>query len=211
MLELTDVQARLGSLTDVFVDAHLVAANRMKKFGEAVPEAIAALNSTERANVMHGQVRQLVLVDVESRSDVRQVHWNSLLFLIGIGDDVLVRFKYLGHGRPANVHTEQQHLLERQQYDEQMWSALDESGFKDAPTLVTCGYTLDGMDIGKVSIRRDCIGREPWSFEIYGGTAVVEPMMLKGLSIDETRPARVTSKSKKRDGQTGTDDNSSGK
>ena len=42
------------------------------------------------------------------------------------------------------------------------------------PTLLTCGYTLDGDKIGRIVVRRDCIGHPPWHYEIYGGRTAVE-------------------------------------
>jgi hypothetical protein len=59
--------------------------------------------------------------------------------------------------------------------------------------MLTCGYTLDdGIELARVEIRRDCKGHQPWSFDIYGGEAVAEPLVFPGMT-DTTRPATVTS------------------
>ncbi|MFZ1926261.1 MAG: hypothetical protein WAU42_08985, partial [Solirubrobacteraceae bacterium] len=80
----------------------------------------------------------------------------------------------------------------------EMMLALD--GISAPPTLLTCGYTLEGADIERIEVRRDCVGHQTWSYEIYGGEAVVEPLVIPGL-IDTTKPAIVTSTRKAMEGE----------
>lgn len=56
------------------------------------------------------------------------------------------------------------------------------------PTMVTAGYTADGLDLGRVIIQRDCKGHERWNYDIWGGTAVTEPLKLE--TIEEVMPGR---------------------
>jgi hypothetical protein len=186
----------------MFTDAHLGAAKRLKDVGAKVPEAIAALDRTERANFLHGQVRNLITAGVEGTPGVAITDWS--IFTVAVGADLLVRFKYLGGGRPANVPTNQQKLLAKQQYPQEVFDLLAVAGITDAPTTVTCGYTLDGWDIGRIMIRRDCEGHESWAYDIYGGVAVSEPLNFAG--IEEAKPAVVRSRKVQRLDETGTKD-----
>src|SRR5205085_1133431 len=105
---------------------------------------------------------------------------------------------------PHNVGTFQQKLLSRQQYDEDMVLALTGDIDLSPPTLLTCGYTLtDESKIDRIEIRRDCKGHLPWSYDIHGGTTLIEPVFLDGMA-DEAKPAKVSSSRKderKGDGQ----------
>jgi hypothetical protein len=184
----------------MFTDAHLGAAQRLKDVGEKVPEALAALDRTERANFLHGQVRNLITAGVEGTPGVKITDWD--IFTAAVGADLLVRFKYLGGGRPSNVQTIQQKLLARQQYPQEVFDLLAIAGITEAPTMVTCGYTLDGWDIGRIMIRRDCEGHEPWDYDIYGGVAVSEPLHF--TDIEEAKPAVVKSRKVQRQDETGT-------
>lgn len=179
---------------------------RMREVQKEHPEYISALNAKERANFVHGQVRQLVGVAVECIDGARVTDWD--IDTVAVGGDLLVRFKYLGNGDPANnKSTEQQRLLDRQQYKQEAMPVLFAAGITEPPTLVTCGYTLDGLDLARVRIQRDCKGHDRWYYDIYGEVvAVVEPLHLDG--IEEARPAAVRSARLPReaDEETGTDD-----
>lgn len=199
---MSEVQQLLDPLHPVFTAAHVGAATRLKKLAAADPPAIAALNATERANFLHGQIRSLVSSGVETIDGASVTAWE--IFTVAVGHNLLVRFKFLGNGEPTNIQTEQQFLLARQKYKEDALDLLGLSGITEPPTTVTCGYTLDGMDIGRVSIRRDCKGHDRWLYDIYGGTAVNEPLLLPGT--EEAKPAVVRSskaKGKAEDSETG--------
>jgi hypothetical protein len=197
---MTEVQERLAPFHSIFSDAHLGAAARLREFAEKVPQAAAALNATERANFLHGQIRDLVGVGVEPADGIHVTNWE--VFTVAVDVDLLVRFKYLGQGAPANVATEQQKLLARQQYTDETFALLGDAGITAPPTTVTCGYTMDGMDIGTVTIRRDCKGHESWKYDVYGGETVYEPQLLP--TVEEAKPAVVRSRKANREDQTGT-------
>ncbi len=192
VLTFPEVQERLDPLHDALVEAHLGAAKRYREVAGSHPEVIAALNSTERANFLHGQVRSLVGAGVEPISGVNVTNWD--VFTIAVGVNLLVRFKFLGNGNPANVKTEQQRLLERQQYKEEAMDVLALAGITQPPTIVTCGYTFDGFDIGRVLIQRDCRGHDRWTYDIYGGLSFTEPLTLPGTV--EAVPAVIRSTKK---------------
>jgi hypothetical protein len=204
VLSLLEVRQQLDPLHPIFTAAHIGAAKRLRDVTEKFPEAMAALNATERANWLHGQIRSLVSAGVETVESARITAWD--IDTVAVGVNLLVRFKYVGGGSPANVDTEQQRLLAKQSYKDVALEVLALAGITEPPTTVTCGYTLDGFDIGRVMIRRDCAGHDPWTYDIYGGAAVVEPLLLRG--IEEARPARVSSSKKKetRIIDTGTDE-----
>lgn len=184
VLSLGEVKTRLDPVNPVLEAAHLGAAERLKGLD---PSTAAALNPIERANFLHAQVRQLVGVGVEPMAGVRVTEWD--LDTIAVGSDLLVKFNYITD--PVR-HTTQQKMLKRQKYKPEAMAVLALAGIIGPPTTVTCAYTLDGMDIGRVLIRRECAGHETWEYDIYGGTAIVEPQHFPG--IDEARPAIVRSK-----------------
>jgi hypothetical protein len=191
MLSRSEVQSRLAPHHDLLVDAHLGAAARIKKVMEGCPELIAALDATERANLIHGQVRDLVTVAVEGMHGIKTTSWS--VFSLAVGPNLLVRFRYVGRrGAPVNAPTGQQKLLARQTYKEEAMAVLALAGITEPPTTVTCGYTLEGLDIGRVVIRRDCGGHEPWVYSLYGEAVDYEHMTLPGTT--EAKPAVLRSK-----------------
>jgi len=202
MLSQREVAERVEPLLSVFRAAHLGAAARLREVAEKVPQAIAALNATEMANFMHGQIRDLVAVGVESVSGAEMTVWN--IDTVAIGSDLLVRLKYLGRGEPANVLTEQQRLLAAQKYTEEAMAVLALSGLERPPTMVTCGYKMVGFEVATISIRRDCKGHDPWKYDIYGGESVSEPQRIPG--IEEAKPAVVRSTRPKRRAEQPTDE-----
>lgn len=191
MLSMAQVQKRLGDdLHTIFVAAHVGAFKRLADIANDHAAAVAALNARERANFLHGQVRQLVGVGVETHDNAHVTDWD--IDTVAVGNDLLVRFKYLGNGAPANnKSTEQQKLLDQQRYTEKAMNALTLAGIEVPPTTVTCGYTHDGLgiELGRVLIQRDCVGHDRWNYDIYGGTSVVEPLTIPGIA--ETTPSVV--------------------
>jgi hypothetical protein len=199
MKEVSDL---LEPLRPILTAAHLGAAKRFREVAERFPDTVAALNERERANFLHGQIRSLVSIGVEPLEGAEVTAWD--VDTVAVGSNLLVRFKFLGNGEPANVPTEQQRLLARQQYNQDTLDLLALSGITEPPTTVTCGYTLNGMEIGRVLIQRDCKGHDRWSYDIYGGSTVSEPLHLPG--VEEAKPAVVRSRKKEQDlGETGTD------
>jgi hypothetical protein len=129
-------------------------------------------------------------------------------FALRIGHDILLRFKFVGDGHPHNVATTQQKHLARQQYTEDMTLALNGSTALTPPTLLTCGYTLEDGDIGRIEIRRDCKGQLPWMYDIYGGDRVVRPTQFDGMK-DVTKPATIRKTTEPKEGDAEADQSES--
>lgn len=194
MIELGEVQDRFKSLAlkEPLIDAHKAAAAHWKYMVEEKPELVLPLDATARANFLQPHICHEVAKRVDGI--IPGVKSTDALdfFAVWIHDDVLMRFKYVGAGRPHNVQTKQQKLLARQTYTPEMVMALTGDPSLTPPTILTVGYTLDGADIARIEVRRDCRDHLPWSFDIYGGTAVVEPIIMPGLD-DTAKPATIRS------------------
>jgi hypothetical protein len=192
MVELEIVRERFEPYTEPLVDAHLATVEKWKRLMVEMPEWALPLDATARAVSLHRHLSY----EVEQRLDqLPRARVNDALdfFALLIDDDILLRFKYVGHGEPHNFPTRQQRLLARQTFTEPMTERLLGDASLTPPTLLTCGYTLDGDQLGRIEVRRDCKGHPPWVFDLYGGEATVEPLVLEGLA-DETKPATIRSK-----------------
>ncbi len=189
MVELEDAQGRLADLKQPLIDAHIAAAQAWKTLVEERPELALPCDSTTRANFLHDHICSQTARRVGDRAGV-EVADSLGFFALRIGHDILLRFKFVGDGYPHNVATQQQKHLARQQYTEEMTLALNGNSALTPPTLLTCGYTLDGEQIGRVEIRRDCKGHLPWMYDIYGGDRVVRPEEFEGMK-DTTKPATI--------------------
>ena len=192
MIDLPEAKDRLESLESEFIAAHEAAWAGYVERMTNDPGWFLAFDTTTRANILNDQV----CAQIEQRAATWEgVEVNDRLrfFALMIEPGILLRFKYVGHGVPHNFPTEQQKLLARQAYDEPMMLAL--TGDTDAapPTLLTCGYTIAGDEIGRIEIRRDCKGHISWSYDIYGGTTVIVPQTLPGMA-DTAKPAKITRK-----------------
>lgn len=146
------------------------------------------LSPTTRANIVHNHMTsklEVLVAEIDNVVFTDKIGFDALR----VGKSVLLRFKYVGNGRPSNVATGQQADLARQVYTQESLNLL---GLEDPPTLLTCGYTLDGLKLDRVEIRMDCQGLQPWSYDIFGGDFIGEPMILPGLA-DTARPAVVKS------------------
>ncbi len=191
MVELDEARACIGDIEPLLIDAHTTAVGSWSTFLMEKPELALPLDATARANFIHCHIRS----EVDRRvHDARGVAFTDALEFFGlrIEPKILLRFKFVGGGQPRNVQTAQQKALARQEYTESMILALTGDPTLEAPTLLTCGYTLDDGKVGRIEIRRDCDGHQPWSYDIYGGDAVSQPLVLDGLE-DTAKPARITS------------------
>lgn len=191
MVEIDYAQERIEPFKDHLIDAHLAVGEKWEAFLRDNPEFAHPFDDTARANVIHPHIRY----EVEQRiAGVPGVEVNDKLkfFALMIDNDMLLRFKYVGHGVPHNVSTTRQKELASQRFTEKMTADLLGDASLQPPTLLTCGHTFEGEKIGRIEIRRDCKGHLPWSFEIFGGEAVNAPQVIPTLE-DETRPARVVS------------------
>jgi len=192
MIDLPEAKDRLEHLVPHLIEAHQGAMSDWTKRMQEDPAWFLPLNARTRANVLHNHVCARVEQTTASITGVEATDALSF-FGLKVGPDILLRFKYVGLGAPQNVATEQQRLLEKQTYSEQMMLSLTGDTSLTPPTLLTCGYTIDGDEIGRVEIRRDCKSHVSWSYDIYGGSAVIAPQALPGMD-DTARPAKITRK-----------------
>lgn len=205
MVDLPEANEALASLESLFVDAHETAISRWRELCSEHPALGAPCDSTTRANFINDHVafEMTRLVDERPGTEVAD---GLGFFALRLEPAILLRFKFLGQGTPSNVSTTQQKLLARQTFTDEMMFALEGDTSLLPPTLLTCGYTIDGDGkLGRVEIRRDCKGHQSWNYDIYGGKVTTQPLVLDGLA-DTTKPARITKPSKTDvdDGETAT-------
>ena len=195
LISLDDAQAQIDPLRSILTEGHKGAAKKWATLVEEQPDLARVLDATTRANYIHDHLCAEISRRVGGIPGVEAIDTLGF-FALRIGDDILLRHKFVGQGAPSNVRTAQQKRLARQQFSEEtMYALTGDKAFKP-PTLLTCGYTLDGVEIDRIEIRMDCVGKLPWSFDIYGGEAVAEPLVLKGMA-DESKPATIKSTRKK--------------
>lgn len=191
MIELDQARERIAPLEALFIEAHTVATDRWADLLEHHSSFALPLDATARANILNCHIRSEVERRVEGLPGVTATDLG--FFALLIAEEILLRFKYVGLGLPSNYPTGVQRLLAQQLYPDKMLEALGGA----LPTVLTCGYTLDGAGLGRVEIRRDCLGHEPWSFDIFGGEALAEPLVFDGM-VDDTKPAAVSSSETRR-------------
>lgn len=198
MIVLTEAQREIEQIKHLLIDSHETAHARWTELLREKPDLALPLDTTARAQFMHCHVcdeMERHIVNLEDVTPTTRLDF----FALHVGHEILLRFKFVGYGSPGNVSTTQQRYLARQEFTEDMTLALMGDVSLKPPTLLTCGYTLDGDRIGRIEIRRDCKGHQPWSFDIYGGAAVIEPLVLDGLA-DKAKPATVSSKGRRAEG-----------
>jgi hypothetical protein len=191
VIEIDEAQQQLEPIQGLLVEAHVAVAEKWATFLKENPDFAHPFDDTARANVIHPHIRYEVERRIESVPGF-EVNDKLRFFAVMIGSDMLLRFKYVGHGMPHNFPTTRQKELASQRFTKQMTADLLGDSSLQPPTLVTCGHTFDGEKLGRLEIRRDCKGHLPWSFDIFGGEAVNAPVVIPTLE-DEIRPARVKS------------------
>jgi hypothetical protein len=184
---------RIEPIEGVLVDAHKAATATWSELVREQPGFAVVLDPTARANIIHCHLRLEIGQRLVDRQDA-VVNDRLGFYALLLRPDVLLRVKYVGNsdGAPHNYPTRQQQLLAKQSYDPDMLQLLGMEGSFAPPTFLTCGYTLDELDLGRIEIRFDCVGHLPWSFNIYGEDTLIEPLVLDGMA-DDTKPARVAS------------------
>lgn len=195
MIDLPAAKNQLDPFLPKLERAHHTAIGNWATFVRDTPEFALPLDATARANWIQRHICHQAAAET---ADMAGVRLNDRLgfFALQFGEPILMRFKYIGHGAPSNVATVQQRLLARQEYTPDMLLMLGDGVEMAPPTMVTCGYTLDGDKLGRLEIRCDCKGQQSWSFEFYGGATVVAPITLPGTE-HPAKPARVTKPKRK--------------
>ena len=198
MVELSEAREAIKPIEPALIKGLKTAAEKWQWLHEEKPELVVPLDTTTRAKFLHNHgCSEIALITAEVPNVRVAEHLD--FFALHVGDDILLRVKFVGRGMPHNYPTQRQKELAKQQFSGDLMLSLD--GITDAPTLLTCGYTLDTVDIDRIEIRRDCVGHLPWNYDIYGGEAIVEPLVIPGMT-DTTKPAIVTSKRIAAEGET---------
>jgi hypothetical protein len=196
MVNIEEAQERIAPLRPLIIQAHETATARLTELVTEHTHLALPLDAAAKFKFIHCHVVQEITVLVQ---DVAGVEPNDDLkfFALAIKPNILLRFKSVAGGAPRNYKTTQQDLLAQQQFKQ---GALDDlvsnSVFGVQPTVLTCGYTLDGTSLKHVEIRRDLKNSPTWLFDIYGGESVIAPVPLDN-QLDPITPATVTSKSGK--------------
>jgi hypothetical protein len=193
MIQLATAQEAIEPIEPALTEGLTEAAANWETLLTKHSDLALPLDTTARAKFIHNHACAGI---TQRTTDVAGVKVADRLrfFALLVGDEIMLRLKYVGSGAPRNYPTGQQKRLARQSFTPEMLLTLD--GMQAPPTLLTCGYTLEGAEIGRIEIRRDCEGHEPWRYDIYGGEALAEPLTLPGMA-DTTKPAIVTSTRKK--------------
>src|SRR5271165_5864839 len=179
MIDLPEAKNQLELLVPHLTAAHEAAMESYVTEVKKRPEFTLPFGLTTRAQILHDHICAQVEQRVANLYDIK-INDKLGFFGLMVGDDILLRFKYVGQGAPTNIATQQQILLAKQTYNDQMMLNLTGDASLAPPTLLTCGYVIDGDKIGRIEIRRDCKGHITWSYDIYGGNTVIIPQALPG-------------------------------
>lgn len=191
LIQAPAAKERINRIESILVDSHKTVVDRWFQMVTEAPQYAKALTPTTRAGWIHDHL----CPEVEARiEDIDGVRPNDALgfFALTIGDEILMRLKYVGQGAPSNVATDQQKFLARQEYDEAMLAALGTGPGMTPPTFLTCGYTLGDGELGRLEIRCDYKRKTLWSFDLFGGEAVSAPIEFPSMP-QEPLPARIKS------------------
>lgn len=162
---------------------------RHRQVAAEFPDFVEALTAdpSARASSYHAQVKAVVQDQAEALEGVTP-STKLQMFTLSLPPDLLMRFKFVGSGGPSNHSSRQQDLLARQKYTQPMLDDLEV--FSRPPTLVTCGYDIDGDQLAAVTIQCDCVGRESWKLSLYPNYEVLEEPIIMGGFADPL-PAKV--------------------
>jgi hypothetical protein len=180
----------------LLIEPRKAAVKTWNEYENENPAVASALTATTRAGMIHDctvrEVRQALELDAV-RGIARELDSGLEFFTVGVGQRLLVRYKFTAAGRPRNVATEVQRRLAYQQYDEDVMNNLTLEGMPEPPTLVTCGYALDeGGRLGTVSVQCDYAKTVLWRFPVFGAdgegfgsfeTLPVDPDWTPGATI----------------------------
>ncbi len=191
LIQAPEAKETIERIEGVLIESHKTIIDRWFEMVAEVPQYTKGIGASTRAGWIHDHLCPEVEAGVEGIPDVF-AHEALGFFALSIDSEILMRLKYVGQGAPSNVATEQQKLLARQQYDEEMVAALGTAPALNPPTLLTCGYTLGDGELGRLEIRCEYKKKTQWSFDLYGGEAMSAPIEFPGTT-QEALPARVQS------------------
>jgi hypothetical protein len=142
------------------------------------------LDARARAAIVYCEIINLAKT-LFAESDVKVVRKRAM-YVLYIGDDIVLRFKKLRNGAPSNVPTGQQRLFHKQ---EPIPGILP-------GTFVSAGYELDRIEraIARTLVVARLDGKEVWSLDLNisgGDQGVVEVMPIAPTSPTKTRRVRL--------------------
>lgn len=191
LIQAPQAKERIERVEAALIDPHKTVVDRWFGMVAEVPQYTKAMKSAARAMWIHDNLCPEVEAAVDDIPDVF-AHEALGFFALSIDNEILMRLKYIGQGAPSNVSTEQQKLLARQEYDEEMMTALGTDPALNPPTFLTCGYTIGDGELGRLEIRCEYKRKTLWSFDLFGGEAMSAPLEFPGMA-QEALPARVKS------------------
>jgi len=191
LIQAPAAKEKIKRLEAALVDPHKAVIKRWFEMVAEVPQYTKSMKPSTRAGWIHDHLCPEVEAALEGIPGVF-AHEALGFFAVSIDNEILMRLKYIGQGTPSNVATEQQKLLARQEYDEEMLAALGTDPALNPPTFLTCGYTLGEGELGRLEIRCEYKGKTLWSFDLFGGEAMSAPLEFPGTA-QEALPARVKS------------------
>lgn len=193
MVDLPEAREQLKPITPLIVRAHETAAGKWAMLVHDHSDLSHPLGRLSRLNFMHDYTVFEIEKLTAGRADVAPADGLGF-YALAVTPNLLVRFKCVESGTPSNVSTEQQKKLARQEFTPTMLTSLTgESAFDEPPTLVTCGFTMEGTEIDRIEIRCDCKGRQTWRYDVHGGDEIVHPLVLDGMGEPAT-PATISTK-----------------
>jgi hypothetical protein len=123
------------------------------------------LDGRARAAIVYCEIMNLAKTLFAEVSDVKVARKRSL-YVLFIGDDIVLRFKKLKNGVPANIRTDQQRLIEMQR---------PIPGFLPG-TFVSAGYELDPLEqaISQMLVVARLGKQEKWSLDLNIGSEAIQ-------------------------------------
>src|SRR5438552_3682487 len=119
MVTLPESQKALAPFQPLLVQGTTTGGKCLVELTKTNPDFVSALDSRARANVIHCHVvREIsrLVADLEGIKYTDALGFDAY----AIGDSILLRCKLVKYDKPRNYQTEQQKLLGRQEYDEEM-------------------------------------------------------------------------------------------
>jgi hypothetical protein len=196
LLSEDDALALLKPVLGSFIDGHLRAWNQWEQLQKVCLDAKAAeltllLDATTRANIVNNYCIAETVTLIEPLAAPNYIEVSNKLGFAAVivrqpTRSAFVRFKMLDRDKKyRNVSTERQIRLARQEWEADLLTELGFPGTQ-APTVLTCGYTLAKDESGIEGIHLVCQQNSTvcWSAPIWGvGRAVIEDLTLDDMPL----------------------------
>lgn len=184
-VNIEEAKSRLEPLHEGLAACVVSAIDSWNEIKSLHPKTPIAFGATARATAIHAFMTHELEAQVEKWglphvSVAKRLGFHSLR----IGDDILLRPKFLGSGSPRNYPTDQQLLISKQAFTQDMMNALHLDGFEGPPTVLSLGYRWMSHDevLRDVVVRWDLKSYPSWEYSIYGdGGAAIVPLRLPSM------------------------------